>query len=77
MSEDDELLTLTKAADETGYTTGRLRQMARKDGLPAKKYGSVWLIERGELLRYLEAHQPSRGRPRGAKNRRPAPPPAE
>ena len=71
MSEDRELLTLTKAADLTGYSTGRLREMARKEGLPAEKFGNTWVIERGDLVRYLEAHQPTRGRPRGAKNRRP------
>lgn len=73
MAEDDELLTLTEAAAETGYTTGRLRQMARDHGLPAKKYGNTWLITRGELEQYLSAHHPERGRPRGSRNRRPRP----
>lgn len=67
------MLTLVQAAAETGYTTGRLRQMARLEGLPAQKYGNTWVIQRGELVRYLAGHKPNRGRPRGSRNRRPAP----
>lgn len=69
MAEDSELITLAVAAAETGYTPDRLRQMARKDGLPAEKYGNTWVIERGKLRQYMSEHKPTRGRPRGSRNK--------
>lgn len=66
---DEELLTLVAAAAETGYTPGRLRQLARKGELPAKRYGGTWLVQRTALRRFLAEHRPTTGRPRGSRNR--------
>lgn len=74
--EDEELLTLTVAAQRSGYTPERLRQLAREGDLPAKKYGKTWLVKSTALRRFLDEHHPSTGRPRGSRNRRPADPPA-
>lgn len=68
MSE-DELLTLAVAAAETGYTSARLRQLADKGILPATLYGKVWLVRRDDLARFTAEHKPTRGRPRGSRNK--------
>ncbi len=73
MAEDRELITLMEAATVTGYTPERLRQMARDEGLPATKYGNTWVIYRDDLDGYMAEHKPTRGRPRGSRNR-PTPP---
>jgi len=73
MAEEDELLTITKAAEESGFTPRRLRQLAHDRVLPAKLYGKTWLVSRPALLRFLSEHQPKTGRPRGSRNRRPTP----
>lgn len=72
MEREDDLLTLIEAATVSGYTAERLRQLATKDVLPAKKYGNQWLVERKALTRFMACHQPRTGRPRGSKNRPPA-----
>lgn len=72
MEREDDLLTLIEAATVSGYTAERLRQLADRKKLPAKKYGNQWLVERGALTRFLAGYQPTTGRPRGSKNR-PAP----
>jgi hypothetical protein len=74
MDEGDELLTLTVAATETGYTPERLRQLARSGDLPAKLYGKTWLVQRSALRRFISSHHPTTGRPRGSRNRKPTPP---
>lgn len=73
---EDELLTLTKAAEETGFTSRRLRQLAEEKVLPARKYGHTWLVHRSVLARFLAEHQPTTGRPRGSRNRKPPTDPA-
>lgn len=72
---EDELLTLTTVAAETGYTPERLRQLARAGDLPAKLYGKTWLVERSAVKRFIAEHKPTTGRPRGSRNR-PKPDPA-
>lgn len=72
MGEEDELLTLTTAAQESGFTPRRLRQLAADGALGAKLYGKTYLVSRANLRRFLEDHQPKTGRPRGSKNRPPA-----
>lgn len=71
---EDELLTLSVVAAETGYSSARLRQLAKAEKLPAKQYGKTWLVRRSDLTRFLAEHQPTTGRPRGSRNRT-APPP--
>lgn len=70
---DDELLTLTVAAHESGFTPRRLRQLAKDQVLPAKLYGKVWLVSRPKFRQFLAEYKPRTGRPRGSKNRPPAP----
>ncbi len=72
MAEEDELLTLTVAAKESGFTPRRLRQLAHDRVLDAKLYGNTWVVSRSALTRFLAEHQPKTGRPRGSRNRRPA-----
>jgi excisionase family DNA binding protein len=69
---EDELLTLSKVAEETGFTPRRLRQLAEKKLLPAELYGRTYLVKRTDLTRFLAEHKPTTGRPRGSRNR-PAP----
>lgn len=66
---EDELLTFAKVAEETGYSSARLRQLAARGELPAKLYGKTWLIQRTDLEKFLAEHHPRTGRPRGSKNR--------
>jgi hypothetical protein len=72
---DEELLTIAKVAEETGYTARRLRQFAERGDLPAKLYGRTYLVERGDLRRFLAGHHPTTGRPRGSRNRKQPTPP--
>lgn len=72
MSE-EELVTLTTVAKETGYSRERLRQFAAKGELPAQLLGKTWVVKRSDVSRFLSEHHPKTGRPRGSRNR-PKPP---
>lgn len=66
---EDELVTLTTVALETGYSRERLRQLAASGELPAKLLGKTWVVKRADVNRFLSDHHPTTGRPRGSKNR--------
>jgi excisionase family DNA binding protein len=66
---EDRLLTLAEASEITGYTQRRLRQLAHNKTLPADLYGKTWLVKETVLNRFMETHQPARGRPKGSKNK--------
>ena len=73
MEREDDLLTLTEASAASGYSPERLRQFATRGLMPAKKYGTQWLVHRSALTRFMAEHHPTTGRPRGSKNKPPAP----
>ena len=54
----DDLLTLNQAAEVAGLSPATLRQAIARDALHATKYGTVWLVTRAELQRYLDARPP-------------------
>lgn len=55
-------LTLAQAAAESGLAIGTLKVQIGKGRLIATKRGRDWIVERADLLTYLESRAPS-GRP--------------
>jgi excisionase family DNA binding protein len=49
-----EYITINEAAEETGLSESRLRELAREEGLEAIKLQSGWLILRESLYQYMK-----------------------
>lgn len=67
---DDELLSLTEAAEIAKYDPGSLRALAIARKFPARKVGKQWTITRQALERWMQSehYRPGqKGRP--SKNR--------
>jgi len=65
-----EWITTKEAAELTGYTTARFRQLALKGTLVAKKRGRDWFLDKSSVLAWIEEmkrlgtakHDPTRRR---------------
>ena len=77
MAEEDELLTLTVAAEETGLTARRLRQLAQSGQLGATLYGKTYVVSRKRLHQFMAEYAPKPGRPRKSSRPTPPQPPAQ
>jgi excisionase family DNA binding protein len=63
MSNPEELLTATQAAELLGVNDSRIRQMIRDEGLKAQRFGRAWMLRRGDVEEYHREHrQPEPGR---------------
>lgn len=62
----EEWLTVTEAAQESGYHPERIRELIREGKINARKFGSVWAIHKISLSEYKVKTQGS-GRKRGPK----------
>jgi excisionase family DNA binding protein len=64
-----EWITTKEAAELTGYTSARFRQLALKGVIVARKWGRDWFLNRKSVLAYAEEmdrlgtakHDPTRG----------------
>jgi hypothetical protein len=66
---DDEWLTVSEAAQLSGYNEDHLRELIReKKAIVARKFSIVWMVSRKSLLAYL-AEQSKLGRKRGPKKK--------
>lgn len=63
MSKEDELLSLTEAAEIAGVETATLRRAALDGRLAARKLGKQWVVTRGNLDKWMKspAHNPNKG----------------
>jgi excisionase family DNA binding protein len=59
-------ITVSEAAKLTGYNRDHLRELIRDGKIKARKFATVWMVDRESLLSYLErAH--AMGEKRGPK----------
>jgi Helix-turn-helix domain len=66
---DDEWITVSEAAQISGYNEDHLRELIReKKVIEGQKFSIVWKVSRKSLLAYLE-QQAKLGRKRGPKKR--------
>ena len=49
------LVSVTRAAEETGYTTAHVRQLLRKKLITGEKQGGIWLVELESLISWKQA----------------------
>ena len=66
MANGEEWLTVTQAAEISGYHPERIRELIREGKINAHKFGSVWAIHKISLLEFLQKMQES-GEKRGRK----------
>lgn len=65
-------MSTAEAARFLGVNSSRVRQMILNEGLPARKIGRDWLIERRALEQYRQTREQEAKRP-GRPFKRPAP----
>lgn len=63
MTQEDELIGLTQAAEEFNISDRTLRKAASEGTLNANKVAGVWLVTRSEVKRYIKDDQKPVGRP--------------
>lgn len=68
LSNDLTFLTVAETAEVIGVTDGRIRQLLRAGDLVGEKFGTQWVVTRGEAERYAKIDPPSVGRPRTKEN---------
>lgn len=64
-----EWISVTEAAEITGYHAEYVRELIRLGHIKARKVVIVWQIDRASLLSYQEKAEKSGDRRRGAKRR--------
>jgi len=57
MPTNDEWLSVTEAAEISGYHPEYIRRLIRDDEIVAKKFSIVWQVNRKSLLAYVEDAQ--------------------
>lgn len=62
-------LTVTQAAQFSGYHPERIRELIREGKISAHKFGSVWAVHKTSLIDYLQKAQES-GEKRGRKSQK-------
>ena len=69
MANGEEWLTVTQAAEISGYHPERIRELIRERKINAHKFGTVWAVHKTSLLEYMQKMQES-GEKRGRKPQR-------
>lgn len=64
---DGEWMTVKEAAKLTGYHAEYLRILIREGKLNARKFGTVWAVNKSSLLTYLKIAEKSADRRHGPK----------
>lgn len=49
------LISVSRAAELTAYTTAHIRQMLRKQVIKGEKQGGIWLVEQESVLAHKKA----------------------
>ncbi len=63
----DHWLTVTQAAEVSGYHPYYLRELIKAGRIKAQKFGPVWQVSKESLLSYIKAAQESEDKRRGPK----------
>ncbi len=58
---DEEVLTITQAADRIGVSPDTLQSQIRRGKIAAERFGRQWMIKANELQRYHEEVQGKQG----------------
>lgn len=58
---DEEVLTITQAAERIGVSPDTLQSQIRRGKIAAERFGRQWMIEANELQRYREEVQGKHG----------------
>ena len=53
MTDNSEWITVTKAAQLSGYNKEHITRLCRQGKIEAKKYSIVWQVNRDSLLEYI------------------------
>jgi excisionase family DNA binding protein len=62
-----EWISVTEAAQLTGYHPEHLRELIREGRVKARKFATVWQIDQASLLAYMRAAEESTDKRRGPK----------
>jgi excisionase family DNA binding protein len=55
---EEEWITTAEAAKLSGYHVNHIRRLIRSEDIVAKKFGTIWQVNRASFIQYLEtAHQ--------------------
>jgi len=64
----EDWITTTEACRISGYHPYYLREMIRKGRINARKFGTIWQVDRRSLLEYLRDATNSQDKRRGPKD---------
>lgn len=64
-----EWISVTEAAELTSYNVAYLRELIRTGKVTARKFATVWQVDRASLFVYVKAAEKSDDKRRGAKKR--------
>jgi len=71
MTNSSEWITVSQAAELSGYNEEHIRRPLRDGSISGQKYGTVWQVERASLLDFLAKAQSSEDRRHGPKKTNP------
>jgi excisionase family DNA binding protein len=54
MPDTEEWITVQEAAEKSGYSEQYLRRLIRKGEIKARKFGTIWQVDRSSLTAYLK-----------------------
>ena len=63
----EDWLTVTQAAEVSGYHAERVRELIREAKIEARKFGPLWQVNRASLMAYVKAAKKSTDKRRGPK----------
>jgi len=64
----DDWLTVTQAAELSGYHPERIRELLRQGNIEGKKFGPLWVVSRSSLKNYIIAAKKSGDKRQGPKS---------
>ena len=65
----DDWITVSKAAELSGYNEEHIRRLLRDGLITGRKFGIVWQVKRSSLNAYLSKAQSSEDRRHGTKDK--------
>lgn len=68
MTNTDEWITVSQAAELSGYNEEHIRRLLREGLIVGRKFGIVWQVKRSSVVDYLRNAQGSEDRRHGPKN---------
>ena len=67
MTSNDDWITVSQAAELSGYNEEHIRRLLREGLIGGRKFGIVWQVKRSSLKAYLENAQSSEDKRHGPK----------